>query len=42
MIMQNVFYSSIGLFAGFMSGMFGIIGGWTVRIPYGREWTTAL
>jgi len=32
MIMQNVIYISIGLFAGFMSGMFGI-GGGTVRIP---------
>jgi len=32
MIMQSVFYLSIGLFAGFMSGMFGI-GGGTVRIP---------
>jgi len=32
MIMQNAIYISIGLFAGFMSGMFGI-GGGTVRIP---------
>ena len=32
MITQNVIYISIGLFAGFMSGMFGI-GGGTVRIP---------
>jgi len=32
MIMQSVIYISIGLFAGFMSGMFGI-GGGTVRIP---------
>ncbi len=32
MITQNVIYISIGLFAGFMSGMFGI-GGGVVRIP---------
>lgn len=32
MIAQNISYLSIGLFAGFMSGMFGI-GGGTVRIP---------
>jgi len=32
MITQNVIYISIGLFAGFMSGMFGI-GGGIVRIP---------